>query len=508
MQPTSDATQTTRPATASTMASTDAPSTIAPTTVVGVEFDPAAVGEVAVEGPISGGAGRVVLGAGGLDLASVGYVEEEFFITGTASAYESTAALGSDGRWVVSPVQPKPFTTRIAVRRPADPAAFNGSVAVEWLNVTAGFDNAPDWTYVHTELIRSGWAWVGVSAQEVGIIGREGAIVPLALQLADPIRYAALSHPGDSYSYDIFSQAGAAVRTQPDLILAGLEPGDVFAFGESQSAFRLTTYVNAVAPLANVYDAYLVHSRGSAGAPLSQAPLPDVDPPDPTLVRTDLTAPVLNFLSETDVVGERLGYSRARQPDTASIRTWEVAGTAHADLYNLGLGDADDGSGAADASLFEAMSVPPSSIYGGVIECDLPINTGPHTYVLRSAVAALEKWVRTGEPPASMPPIELDADGGMTVDDLGIVRGGIRTPHVDVPIARLSGVGQTGSRFCGLFGTTVAFDATQLAALYADHDTFVSQWNEAVEASVRSGALLDVDAERLKAVAGASAIGS
>jgi hypothetical protein len=107
-----------------------------------------------------------------------------------------------------------------------------------------------------------------------------------------------------------------------------------------------------------------------------------------------------------------------------------------------------------------------------------------------------------------MPPIELDADGGMTVDDLGIVRGGIRTPHVDVPIARLSGVGQTGSRFCGLFGTTVAFDADQLAALYADHDTFVSQWNEAVDASVRSGALLDVDAERLKAVAGASAIGS
>ena len=231
-------------------------------------------------------------------------------------------------------------------RRPADATKFNGTVAVEWLNVTAGFDNAPDWSYTHTELIRSGWVWVGVSAQTVGINGGGNALgAALALKTADPVRYADLVHPGDSYSYDMFSQAGAVVRTQADVVLAGLQPANIIAFGESQSAFRLTTYINAVAPLVNVYDGYLVHSRGAAGAPLSQEPLPAVSPPDPTMIREDVSAPVLMFLAETDVVGERLGFARARQDDTDFIRTWEVPGTAHADVYNLGLGDTDDGSG-------------------------------------------------------------------------------------------------------------------------------------------------------------------
>src|SRR5262249_48794618 len=85
----------------------------------------------------------------------------------------------------------------------ANPARFNGTVVVEWLNVSGGVDAAPDWLYIHDELIREGFAWVGVSAQALGVAADEAA---------DPARYAALSHPGDSYSYDIFSQAGQAVR--------------------------------------------------------------------------------------------------------------------------------------------------------------------------------------------------------------------------------------------------------------------------------------------------------
>ena len=48
--------------------------------------------------------------------------------------------------------------------------------------------------------------------------------------------------------------------------------------------------------------------------------------PDPTLTRTDLDVPVLTFSSETDLVGDRLGYGRARQPDTDVFRSWEVPG--------------------------------------------------------------------------------------------------------------------------------------------------------------------------------------
>ncbi len=484
-----------------------APTTEAPTPTAAPLFRPDLVGEVTVADPPVGGKGFASLGTGRPDLAAVGYTETELFLSGTAVAYSSAEPLTSDGRWSVEPIAPVPFTTRIVVRRPIDAADWNGSVAVEWFNVTAGFDNAPDWTYAHVELIRSGWAWVGVSAQAVGILGGGNALgAALALKAVDPERYAPLSHPGDSYSYDMFSQVGAAVRTQADKVLDGLQPDRVIAIGESQSAFRLTTYVDAVAPIANVFDGYLLHSRGSAGAGLLQDPLPSITAPDPTLIRTDTAVPVLNFLSETDVLGGRLGFVRARQPDTDIVRSWEVPGTAHADVYNLGIGDTDDGSGAGDAALFAAMATPPNSIFGGVITCDLPINAGPHTYVLRAALWSLESWVRTGEPPPAMAPIEIDEAGALVLDDNGNARGGIRTPHLDVPVARLTGFGQTGESFCGLFGTTRPFTAAQIAAAYPDHATFAARWTTAVDRAEAAGAILASDAVRLGEVAAASEV--
>ena len=491
---------------ATSLATTNPPTTIA----LQPEFRADAVGTVTVSGPITSGKGAIVLGAGGFDLSTVGYTQDEYFLSGSASAYTSAAPLTSTGRWTVTPTSPADYTTRIVVRGPKDPATFNGNVAVEWLNVSAGFDNSPDWSYAHDEMIRAGWVWVGVSAQAVGILGGGNSLgAALALKAADPDRYGPLVHPGDSYSYDIFSQAGAAVRTQWQQLLGGLQPRHVVAIGESQSAFRLSTYVDAIAPITNVFDGYLVHSRGAVGAALSQAPLADIPAPDPTLVRTDLGVPVLNVLSETDLLGKGLGYTRARQPDTASVRTWEIPGTAHADLYNLGIGDADDGSGGGDTALFAAMSTPVSSIYGGIITCDSPINAGPHTYVLRSALAGLSRWVETGTAPPEMPGIDINAASGQyAVDANGNVTGGIRTPQVDVPIATLNGLGQTGTSFCGLFGTTTPFDAATLARLYPSHDAFITAWDSAVDAAVASGAILAVDGDHLKSVAAASTIGN
>ncbi len=151
----------------------------------------------------------------------------------------------SHGKWTATPAATAPYTTRIVVNRPIDAKKFNGTVVVEWFNVSAGYDGAPDWTAAHNQLIRDGYAWVGVSAQAVGLN---------ATKNADPDRYQALSHPGDSYSYDIFSQTGQAVRKSAGTVLGGLKPKKVLGDGESQSAFRLTTYVNAIHPLVNVYD--------------------------------------------------------------------------------------------------------------------------------------------------------------------------------------------------------------------------------------------------------------
>jgi hypothetical protein len=290
-----------------------------------------------VEGPITG-PGRPSILSTSIDLAKFGYQEDEYFISGTARSYRLKGAAPADGRWTVTRQATARYKTRLLVYRPSDPAKFNGTVVVEWLNVSAGGDDAPDWVGDHTQLIRQGFAWVGVSAQALGVNGGTSVlqIGGSGLIKVNPKRYGTLNHPGDAYSFDIFSQAAQAIRHPRGAApLGALKPKALIADGESQSAFFLTTYIDAVAPLAHVFNGYLVHSRWSGGASLSGSLAFGVHEP----FRTDLGLPVLAFETETDLMN---GYASNRQPDSAWFRDWEVAGTSHADDYAYFVGPSDD----------------------------------------------------------------------------------------------------------------------------------------------------------------------
>jgi hypothetical protein len=196
----------------------------------------------------------------------VGYSQAEFFISGTAASYTKNGQLKDDGKWTVTPSTEAAYKTRILVYRPIDPSRFNGTVIVEWLNVSGGLDAAADWLGAHTELIRDGFAWVGVSAQALGVEGGVSLLgLPvMALKTTDPARYGSLFHPGDSFSYDIYSQAAQAVRRPSGANpLDDLKVARVIATGDSQSAFRMVTYIDAIHPRDDIYDGFLVHSRGS-----------------------------------------------------------------------------------------------------------------------------------------------------------------------------------------------------------------------------------------------------
>src|ERR1700760_730411 len=158
--------------------------------------------------------GKPALLLGAFEIADVGYVAEEFFVAGTASSYSPTGELGSNGRWSVTPSGAADYTTRIVVLTPADRTQFNGTVLVEWLNVSGGIDAPAVWMMAHREMIRSGYAYVAVSAQKVGVDGGESLLgIDMSLKSQDPTRYAALRHPGDAFCYDIFSQIGGLVRS-------------------------------------------------------------------------------------------------------------------------------------------------------------------------------------------------------------------------------------------------------------------------------------------------------
>jgi hypothetical protein len=87
------------------------------------------------------------------------------------------------------------------------------------------------------------------------------------LKTIDATRYADIQHPGDSAADAIFSQAGKAIRSQTELLLGPrAEVRVLLASGQSQSAMRLTTYVNSVQATARIYDGFLLHSAGCAMA--------------------------------------------------------------------------------------------------------------------------------------------------------------------------------------------------------------------------------------------------
>ena len=418
-----------------------------------------------------------------------GYVEEEYFLSGEATAYESDVQLPEDGVWNAVPGEQAAYTTRVVVRRPSDMAEFNGTVAVEWFNVTANVDADPDFGMTYPVLLGDGYAYIGVSAQRVGIEGTgEGGfaldipgIPPELLQplkVLDPERYGPLSHPGDPWSYDIFTQVAGAARAGD--LLDGVVPEHLLAMGDSQSAIRLATYVNAVQPLTNAYDGFLIHSRGAGAAGLDDAPLSQDPLANPTTIREDTTVPVLQLETETDLA---LGFVAARQPDSDQVVTWEVAGAAHADNTQLEYG---------------RITSPDIQIDLGTI-CG-SINDGPGAELARAALVSLNRWVVDDTPPPTATIIETDAGTIVRADD-GIAIGGVRTPYVDAPAAVHSGETQSDSIVCTFFGDTTPFTAQQLADRYPTHDDYVEAVTESADAAVEAGFLLAADRDALVAEA-------
>jgi hypothetical protein len=434
-----------------------------------------------VSGPITAGSHGFAATPAVVDLEAAGYVEEEFFLEGTARAFEQVGDWSIDGVWPVSEASTADYKTRILVRRPADPAKFSGVVVVEWFNVTSYVDVDVDFGFLSTEILREGHVWVGVTAQAIAIesIGT-GPFGPGALGLVtwDPDRYDSLYHPGDAYSYDIYSQVGATLRNPTDIDpLGGLQPQIILADGQSQSAMRMLTYVNAIHSDAGVYDGFLIHNRAGFGASLGDGYSDRV-----ARVRTDLNAPVFQFTTETELFelsGVELGFTKARQPDSNSVHTWEVTGTAHADAHYL-TGLTEQGNLQFEDFLDLSAVIP-------------IVNSAPQYLSMNAALHALVSWVADGIQPASAPPIDT-ADDAIVRDIYGNALGGLRLPFIEAPIALLSGEG-------GVAGKTVPFDADTLAMLYPDAATYIDAVKSSAEAAVEKGYLLPIDAATLIAEA-------
>jgi hypothetical protein len=401
-------------------------------------------------------------GPGVIDYSALGYTEKEYTLTGTATSFTSATPLTADGRWTVTPATTAKYKTRIIVRTPKDPSKFNGIIVAEWLNSANAPDWDPDWAAMHDEIIRDGYGWVGVTTQS-------GPITNLIDTYAS--RYGSLIAPGDSYSYDIYSQAAAVLRhggRNGRSLTSGLKVKHIIAAGVGAQG-NLRTYLDGVQPIAKEFDGFLVND-GGAGPALSQAPQPVVNTPPAFVIRPDTGAKTMFVISERFAVSDYADI----QDDSATFRLWETAGTAHVDQYQSG-----------PFQPHTPLTCGPGGLQG--------VNNGDMHYVLDAALSALTDWVTNNQPPARAPRVQLNTTTtpvSFVRDSNGNAIGGVPTPSMQVPTATLLG---TGAGDCNTWGSRTPFSSEKLKSLYPTFTEYRKKAINAVQSDVDRGFLLPSD---------------
>src|SRR4051794_16841907 len=393
-----------------------------------------------VQGPIHGGVHGYPWNHSLVPLKGHGYdyTENEYFFGGTATN------LGTGAK--------APYESRMVVRLPRHRRDFSGTVLVEWLNVTGQSDYETAWPVEAKYLMRHGMGYVGVSAQEAGV-----CCGPTTLKGWDPVRYASLVHPEDTFSYDIFSQAIRALRhprgnkttsTEPVRVnpMRGMPVRHVVVTGASQSAGYLTTFVNQHYNRGQV-DAYVI-TRG--GGPFN-----------------DFSTPIFQLNEENNL---------PTQSDNPHYVVWEEAGTAHA------------------PSVWWNRYIWPEQqrdLFGpgtpNAINAACSVNHGSVDYSTRALSHWVTRYLRTSRVPPGAPRIKTDAAGHVTRDSNGLAEGGLRQPFVQVPVASNSAKG------CPLFGTFSPWSAAKIRSLYPTHRVYFRKVRAASARDLRRGWLLPSD---------------
>jgi hypothetical protein len=416
------------------------------------------------------------------DLRKVGYVEDEYLVSGKANVYDWPATGPATVR-----TPDAPYTTRMLVRRPAKGHHFSGNVVVEMLNPSNRFDLNIGWAMAHRQIVHNGDAWVGITAKPIDVV---------ALKNFDPVRYGSLSFANpvplddpkncanpvtsvdppqfrsrtteDGLVWDIYSQVGAWLRSGARSNPLANRVEHAYGFGYSQTGGYLVDYINAINPRVvqtdgrPIYDGYIVAVAGGAfvgAVPLNQC---QAAPPanDPRRQFSNVGVPVMRIMSQSDYLAGIL----ARRPDSDvpsdRYRHYEMAGAGHATPDELEFS-------AAPGDIVKAgQDVPPMSCNEG------PRSRFPSRIFFDAALRNLDDWVRHGIAPPHGDLIQV-ANGAGVVDEFGNVVGGLRSPYLDVPTSTWFG-NSTGASFCSIAGHEVPFDSARLRELYPSHGRYVA----------------------------------
>ena len=399
-----------------------------------------------------------------VDLATFGYEEEEYFLSGSANVYEWDDPFGTAA--VRTPNAP--YTNRILLRRPVDRRMFSGTLIVEVLNYrrAGGYEGPYVWADSWEYMVDRGHVWVGVTSRPAAL---------QALKTFDAGRYAPLSWdnplpPDERCSesdteagllWDIYSQVAALLKSDhPSNPLQGYNVE--YAYATAQTGGDLALYINAIGPIAKmasgepVYDGYVIKATGRPG-PVNQC-RSRPDGADPRAVSRS-TEPVIRLFVHSDVIlgspthsGTTCEYRRPDSDDVLPYRHYEIAGALVSSRHQT------------LASPVPEDRVPSDDATRSIV---VPPNEFPIRYIMNGAFDNLDRWVREGvAPPRAGFLLEATDDcRSLLLDAFGTPLGGVRTPYVDVP----------ANTYPPDERLPAAFDTELLRELYGTHENYVRQ---------------------------------
>ena len=250
----------------------------------------------------------------------------------------------------------------------------------------------------------------------------------------DPARYGSLGDSNDGQSYDIFTQAAQVVKADSATMLGGLTPKVEIGTGDSQSAFRIDTYVNAIQPITHAFNAFLGVGRAVVAAPIGSGLISLT--PYPALIRTNNTAPFIELNTQGDVLELQSGL--ARQADNSDLRTWEVAGAAHIDAHEGAYETETIAREEPTAAIPMCVAGTPIEGTGTALDGVNQPDNMPLWEVEEAAIASLQNWVVNGVPaPHEASYLSTTSLFGLldlpNVNKYGVASGGIQLPEATVP---------------------------------------------------------------------------
>jgi hypothetical protein len=181
------------------------------------------------------------------------------------------------------------------------------------------------------------------------------------------------------------------------------------------------------------------------------------------------------------------------QPDSRTLRTWQVAGAPHTTYHNVQYRIPNN---ARD-------DLPPITFCTGLPAGAEPISRIPSRYVFAAAAQHLVRWIRNGTPPPTAPRIRtVPGTTEIIRDQYENALGGIRLSQHEVATATNNATG------CSTYGWHRPFDEATLETLYPSHRAYVQQVIQVTHRNLNAGYILKPDARTTILEAQQSSVGS